>query len=325
MDSGRTFTIDIHWTRLPGWTAPSSTTCNPTPETSPADLFSCLLDDTLDALIPCRRLLIDLIDYLTLFTCPPIKTLDSLVRRRRLLIDAVDPHLSANRGPRSSRTLPPAANRHCRLFHPLPWAMAYEAATLLQLVCLIAWTCLTDTPFKQKYTFFAQLFPSQEVFDATASAASLIFCRGLWDVLQAATPPALRFFKDLPSPDISSAELRDKWGVYVIVMEKPGYRPKVYIGSGTSAEQGCRQRLQQYENGTNLPQYIAEALEDGYEITHKGLLCWIARPTAVLVPIYRLLFIILEATFAYIFWTMRTFKGTYGMLHICLWDRNASY
>jgi hypothetical protein len=68
--------------------------------------------------------------------------------------------------------------------------------------------------------------------------------------------------------------------------------------------------------------YIKKALDEGYTIVHQGLLCWISIPTASLQPKLRLLFLALEATFAYVFWAMRTVTKDYGMAHICLWDRD---
>ena len=99
-------------------------------------------------------------------------------------------------------------------------------------------------------------------------------------------------------------------------------RPRVYTGSATSASQGVRQRWQQYDLGLLLPQYIEEALNEEYEITHKGLLCQMIKPQAASVPVNRLLFLTLEATFAYLFWTMRGITRTWGMGHICPWDRS---
>lgn len=70
-----------------------------------------------------------------------------------------------------------------------------------------------------------------------------------------------------------------------------------------------------------LPYYIEKALDEGYTIVHKGLLCWIPIPTAALLPVTRLLFVALEAAFAYMFWTMRERTRNHDMSHICLWDR----
>jgi hypothetical protein len=76
-----------------------------------------------------------------------------------------------------------------------------------------------------------------------------------------------------------------------------------------------------YTSGTNLPKYVKKALDDGYTIVHKGLLCWIPIPIASLHPTTRLLFLALEAMFAYAFWAMQAKRNDYGMAQICLWDR----
>jgi rubrerythrin len=112
------------------------------------------------------------------------------------------------------------------------------------------------------------------------------------------------------------------WAIYLLVLEKPGHRSKIYIGSGTSASGGFAARFGQYDNLLLLPLRVEDALNDGYIIVHKGLLYWSPIPRAALVPVYRLLFIALEAGFAYLLWAMCARKGDYGMGHICPWDRN---
>lgn len=201
---------------------------------------------------------------------------------------------------------------------PTARIMESAAVAILQLVLLATWKTLSDTPFRKRNPLFARFFNSQAVFETIATTASIVFCPGLFEVLQAATPPSIRFFKSLPAPP----ELVNKCGVYVTVMEKPGCRPKVYVGSATSAQQGMRQSLQQYDLGLMLPQYVEDALDEGYTITHKGLLCWMPRPIASLVPVNRLLFVALEAAFTYMFWATRSRVIDYGMGHICLWDRH---
>ena len=194
--------------------------------------------------------------------------------------------------------------------------MSFSAPTLFQLVVLITWTCLDDTPFYQKNTLFARFITSQEVLGSIASTASLVFCPGLFEVLQAATPPDLAFFKSLPTATSKH------WGIYVILLEKPGFWPKIYIGSSTNVPGGVTYRLKQHDDEILLPLWVEDALDHGYAIVHKGLLCWIPIPTAALVPVSRLLFLALEATFSYIFWGMKAKLGDYGMGHICLWDRD---
>ncbi|KPM39959.1 Carbamoyl-phosphate synthase arginine-specific large chain [Neonectria ditissima] len=194
-------------------------------------------------------------------------------------------------------------------------AMAFTAASIFQFVMLATWTCLSDTPFSQKNTLFARFLTSQEALEAIASSASLAFAPGLFEVVQSTVPPTLQYFKNLPR------KISRRWGIYAIVLEKSGCRPKLYIGSGTAAVMGVGNRFQQYDAGILLPLYVEKAMDDQYTITHKGLLCWIPTPTAALIPVNRVLMFALEATLAYMFWAMKARNGDYGMGHICLWDR----
>ncbi|KAK4935417.1 carbamoyl-phosphate synthase (glutamine-hydrolyzing) cpa2 [Elasticomyces elasticus] len=197
--------------------------------------------------------------------------------------------------------------------------MAFQDTALFQVVILAYWTCLNDTHFNAKNPLFARFFTSEEDLNTIAAATSLMFCPGLWEVIHATTPPTIEWFKGLPTCN----SLWLIWGVYLLVLEKDGCRPLIYIGSGTSAMCGVIVRFKQYDDLFLLPLRLEEALEMGYIIVHKGLLCWIDLPTAAQVPVYRLLFHVLEATFSYMFWAMYAKNGDYGMGHIRLWDREA--
>lgn len=196
--------------------------------------------------------------------------------------------------------------------------MASEYTAVSKLVLSAVWTCISDTPFTRKNIYFDQVFTSEDDLSDVAASASLSFAPGLLDILQSPSPPlaTMDFFKGLPT---ETSELR--WGVYAIVMEKAGHRPILYIGSGTNTLGGVRARLKQYDDGFLLPQYIAKSLEQGFDIVHKGLLCWAPKPPASKVPFQRLLFFGLEATLSYLFWAMKARLGDYGMGHLCRWDR----
>lgn len=77
-----------------------------------------------------------------------------------------------------------------------PWLST--GTTVIQLVVLVTWRCLQDTPFGGKNVLFAQFLPSLDIFDSIASAASITFCAGLLDVLHSPTPSIIQFFKSLP-------------------------------------------------------------------------------------------------------------------------------
>ncbi len=108
----------------------------------------------------------------------------------------------------------------------------------------------------------------------------------------------------LPPPISSSHSappVVDKlWAIYAIVLEKPGRPPKLYVGSGTNAQYGVRARMADYTRG-NFPWHIGSCIKAGYTITHRGMFCWAALPTAVQVPTARLRFLALEAAITFLF------------------------
>lgn len=69
---------------------------------------------------------------------------------------------------------------------------------------------------------------------------------------QSPTPPSLAFFKSL------STNWYQLWGVYVVVLEKFGFRPKIYVGSSTELAYGAQKRLRTYDTGVNLPRFVNE-------------------------------------------------------------------
>ncbi|KAL9032893.1 MAG: hypothetical protein Q9180_006244, partial [Flavoplaca navasiana] len=103
----------------------------------------------------------------------------------------------------------------------------------------------------------------------------------------------LQFFKNLPD----NTWWGSHWAVYAIVLEKLGFRPKLYTGSGTSAHQGVHQRFWQYDNGE------------------------IPIPAASFVPVRRILFVALEAAFAYLLSAMMDDTRNHVLKNIGLWDR----
>jgi hypothetical protein len=140
---------------------------------------------------------------------------------------------------------------------------------------------------------------------------SSCLCSRSVDVLRAATPPSVAYFKTLPT------YVTKCLAVYLLVLEKPSSRPKIYIGSGTHVTRGVRARLHQYDAKTWLSQYVKQALDDGYMIMHKGLLCWCPIPAAAKIFPVRALLMVIEAAFATVLWATRSRTKQYGMPHLC--------
>ena len=181
----------------------------------------------------------------------------------------------------------------------------------------MTWACLSESSSKQGRC--TQLLSSEAALSQLCSAASLSFCPGLFDAVQSPDPPDVSFFESLPSNAVRI------WGVYVIVLKKKNAVPLIYIGSGTSVSGGVSSRWQAYNRRdvSTMPRFVLAAFRDGYSIVHKGLLVFCPIPPAADVPMFRLLFLAMEATFSFLFWAMRSQDKDYGMSSFCPWPRDS--
>ncbi|KAK4190573.1 ATP-1 H+-transporting ATP synthase [Podospora australis] len=122
------------------------------------------------------------------------------------------------------------------------------------------------------------------------------------DILTQEYPPEFAPGLETPPPE------KSVWGVYAVVMEKPEFPAKLYIGSGTrsSVLGGVQGRFDEYRGNRNVPSLIRSSQIDGYTKTHQGLLYWQDIPGVTdRIPIQRLRVVALEATFAFIFHAFR--------------------
>ena len=111
--------------------------------------------------------------------------------------------------------------------------------------------------------------------------------------------------------------------MYILVLEKAGKRAKLYLGSATHNLYEVAKRWGEYDCGRGFALYVDAALDDGYIITHKGLLLSYPMPPPALVPTIRVLILGLEGYFAIAFWTMYSKTKNYGVgSSIRLWDIN---
>jgi hypothetical protein len=192
--------------------------------------------------------------------------------------------------------------------------MAFEASTMLELLVSITWNCLAVPVYKNP--LFLQILCTRELLSEFITATPFSFCPGLFEAIQAPLPPTISWLKNLPGavPNI--------WGIYALVLEMDCVHSLVYVGSGTSAHNGLRSRLYQYDTLQSLPINVEEAIAQGYEIVHKGVLVWCPRPSPTDVPRQRVLFIAIECALSFLFWAMKSKIKDYGMSVCCPWDRS---
>lgn len=121
----------------------------------------------------------------------------------------------------------------------------------------------------------------------------------------------------------------DTLGVYVIVMEMPGSRPAIYIGSGTSSVGGIRRRLAHYRNPhchtswKLLPPRVKDRLNEGYTISHIGVLC--ETPSQYdpdNVTIFKSFVLVVETMMCSLLWTFQRLpehEDAPAIPHMCPW------
>jgi hypothetical protein len=141
-------------------------------------------------------------------------------------------------------------------------------ADILSVVLSSAWTCLHDTPENQKNQYFDEFIPNESILLDLAASHPVEFAAGLNEVLQSETPPTVDYFTTLPDVAFKG------WGIYLIVLGKPGELYRVYIGSATNTDRGLLARWHEYDQDTGLPKYYKASLAEGFTVVHRGLLCW---------------------------------------------------
>jgi hypothetical protein len=167
---------------------------------------------------------------------------------------------------------------------------------------------------------FKVLFSKRSSFDSIAGSSPLTFAPKLHDILTSSEIPTIAFFKSLPI--YSGGKI---WAVYVIVMEKPGCLPMIYIGSGSHAVHGVGIRLLQHKPGcSTAARFVLQAFKQGYHISHRGLLCWTPLPTPGLVPRVRARILAVEALFTCLFFAAFAATTDSYFKDLLLWERDTA-
>lgn len=188
----------------------------------------------------------------------------------------------------------------------------------MEYMLWLIWSFLVATPACLKNPIFALILSTQDELAQLMSDSLLVFADGLLDVLRSPTPPSIAYFKSLPTTDG-----KKRWAVYLLVLEKSGSRPLIYIGSATGSARGVLSRFYEYDNKMTLPAFIQSAFRDGFTISHKGLLCWAPIPPAVVRFPVRALFVLMEGVLSFVLWAMVSRTKDYAMPHFCPWEIEA--
>lgn len=202
--------------------------------------------------------------------------------------------------------------------------MGPETDDISVFILWLAWVCLSTTNRALKNLNLDLVFPTERAMEKIMQISPLQFAAGLLQIFQSPTAPTIAYFKTLP------LYLDKLWAVYLLVLEKAGERPRIYIGSGTSAEGGVRRRMTTYDrrSDTGEPQstiseYVETSLQEGYAITHKCLLAWTPLPLPSDRYELRCLFLVLETICTLCFWAMKSREKDYYMPALCPWPRHS--
>jgi hypothetical protein len=184
---------------------------------------------------------------------------------------------------------------------------------LTRLITLLCWSLLLVRTYVHPTLTIA--IDSFNTLSALYNAAQLTFCPGLLDTICMVAPPTFVWFKSL-----SSSIPIKRWGIYVLVLKKPGCTPGIYIGSGTDSRNGLSGRLYGHLRGDACPFHVDKAKRDGFTITHMAVLVSCPIPAPADRPRIRVLLLLLEAAFTCIFWSLRRRDQPYGCEHLAPWS-----
>lgn len=188
-----------------------------------------------------------------------------------------------------------------------------STSNIHEYVLWLTWSVFTLTAAHLKNPAIDLVLTSQDVVESML--AIFTFAPGLMNAVHESTYPTLAFLKSLPTDGTR------KWGIYLLVLEKLGQRPRVYVGSATNKVDGVVKRWKNYDAHSALPSRVSLALDDGFIITHKGLLCWCDVPAAADRYKLRGLILVLETALSVLFWAMEFKTKDYGLpKHLSPWN-----
>lgn len=194
--------------------------------------------------------------------------------------------------------------------------MLPDAPDIFTLIVCLTWLAVT---FERNgiALIYHQILTSKDVVTDMLTHLDMTFHPDLFAILHADTPPPVSWFKAF---GIESFPVKGLWGIYFLLLEKPGAVPFLYIGSRTSSVlSGVRHRLQSHFTTGPHPARVQKAYDDGYKLTSFGLLASCNKPTAGDVPRTRILLVAVEAVSTWLLWTLPEYTKGHNFPPRAIW------
>ncbi|KAI8943450.1 hypothetical protein NX059_001459 [Plenodomus lindquistii] len=134
-----------------------------------------------------------------------------------------------------------------------------------------------------------------------------VFDSSLMPILCSGRPPSIQQIKSMTGIRQDDPFWRGKWGVYIVVLEKPGCRPKLYVGSSVDSQAGLFGRVAVYFTlySPKLPKYVYLATQKDWEVTYVAVPFYFTKPTtAMLLGFAQTLVLSVKHTLTFRLWTM---------------------
>lgn len=147
-----------------------------------------------------------------------------------------------------------------------------------QMIEDLFWAFFIEVPDSQETWHFKKILPSFSAIEDLFALTSVKYAPGLLAILCSPKPPSIGSMKALHLPI-----KREEWGIYMIFFFKEKIATQAYIGPGTRITcSGVFICLQHYDSKTNgvIFDPVEKALNDGYVIVNKTLLCSLPTPPA---------------------------------------------
>ena len=144
--------------------------------------------------------------------------------------------------------------------------------TLLKSIEATCWRILREVSPAQQSVAYRATYTSEDYILKLLKHHNVQFPPNLLEAINASQPPTIDFFKRLP---LIHGKL---WAVYVLVLEKEGELPAIYVGKSTH-NKGYFHRLHQHDTGERTAYWVEKRISEGFTITHRATLAWASIPS----------------------------------------------